>query len=148
MSAARCGHGRVLCSECVVVDDAAKRAFDIVRLITVFTDYDTRTRQSPYLAIRLMDGGSNSQLYDTKQAAVRDQVHETLCAYFCFRTAPNGFASAREAAVFLAWHRAAYDQGWRLPDPDDHTGGPDLVMPDMTEHFYNQLGRLIGDRRG
>jgi hypothetical protein len=143
----RCPHGREICWEHVLVDDAAKRAFDAVRLLTVFTDWDTRIRQSPYVAIRLIDGGSDGVMYDSKQAAVRHQLHEMSCAYFSFRTSPNGFSSPRDAAVFLLWHRVAYDNGFRLPDPDDRHGGQDLVMPDMREHLTNQLMRLIGGRR-
>jgi hypothetical protein len=140
--AGECRHGRKVCSECIVADDAAKRAFDILRGLAVFNDYDTRVRQSPYVAIRLSDGGSDQQLYDTKQDAVRHQLHETACAYFCFRESPNGFSSPKDAAIFLAYHRMAYDRGHRLPDPDDMHGGPDLVMPDMREHLQNQLNRL------
>jgi hypothetical protein len=137
----------VICSECIVVDDAAKRAFDIVSGLTLFNSYETRMG-SPYVAIRLSDGGSDQVLYDTKRDAVRHQLHETLCAYFSFRNSLNGFGSYRDAAIFLAWHRAAYDQGWRLPDPDDTHGGPDMVLPTADEHVFNQLARLIGGRRG
>jgi len=141
--AERCQHGRELCSECIVVSDAAKRAFDIVRGLAAFTTYETRMG-SPYVAIRLSDGGSDGVMYDTKKEAVRHQVHETTCAFFSFRNAPNGFASARDAAIFLAWNRAAYDAGWRLPDPDDTHGGRDLSMPTSDEHLHDQLRRLIG----
>jgi len=143
----RCGHGRAICAQCVLVDDAAKRAYDQVRLRAVFTDWGTRMN-SPYMAIRLSDGDSDGVMYESKLTAVRHQLHERQCAYFSFRHAPDGFASPRDAAVFLAFHRAAYDNGFRLPDPDDTHGGPDLVMPDMNEHLYNQLERLIGGRRG
>jgi hypothetical protein len=137
---ARCGHGRDICSECIVVDDAAKRAHDIVRGLAVFTDYDTRIRS--FVAIRLSDGGSDQVLYGSKQDAVRHQLSEQQCAYFSFRGCPNGFASARDAAIFLAWHRMAYDNGFRLPDPDDAHGGPDLAIPSSMEHVQNQLNRL------
>src|SRR5437762_517876 len=102
------------------------------------------------MAIRLSDGGSDGKLYDTKREAVKHQLHEQLCAYYSFRNSPNGFSfgprGLQEAAVFLAWHRMAYDNGFRLPDPDDRNGGPDLVMPDMTEHLFDQMRRLDGRR--
>lgn len=137
-----------MCSECVVVDDAAKRAYDIIRGLVTFTEYDHRVRQSPWVAIRLSDGGSDGVMYDTKREAVRHQLHESTCAYFCFRTAPNGFSSKKDAAVFLAYHRAAYDAGFRLPDPDDPSGGSDLIIPTTQEHVYGQIARLIGGRHG
>lgn len=148
MADPRCRHGREICSECIVADDAAKRAYDVVRGLATAWDWDTRVRQSPFVALRLSDGGSDGVLYDSKRDAVRHQLHETTCAYFCFRGAPNGFASYLDAAIYLAWNRAAYDSGFRLPDPDDVHGGPDLIMPDMGEHLFNQLGRLAGGRRG
>ena len=138
-----CGHGRRICSECIAVDDAAKRAYDIVRGLATFTPYGTRVQQSPWLAIRLADGGSDQTLYDSKADAIRHQLHESLCGYFSYRSAPNGFASAKDAAIWLAFHRAAYDAGMRLVDPDDAYGGPDLVVPDMREHLQNQLTRLV-----
>lgn len=130
-----------------MIDDAAKRAYDAVLNTVAHNDWDTLTHY-PYLAIRLSDGGSDGKLYATKQEAVKHQVHEQLCAYFSFRNAPTGFGfgprGLQEAAVYLKWHRMAYDAGFRLVDPDHPTGGPDLVMPDMNEHLFNQLGRLGG----
>lgn len=138
-----CRHGRRLCYDCIVADDAAKRAFDIVKGLAVFTSWEERVRQSPYVAIRLSDGGSDQRMYDTKRDAIRAQLHEQQCAYFSFRNNPNGFESPKHAAVFLAFHRHAYDNGFRLPDPDDVNGGGDLVMPDAVEHLQNQLTRLV-----
>lgn len=143
-----CMHGRKLCSDCIIVDDAAKRAYDVVALKAAFTDYDTRVRQSPYMALRLSDGGSDGVLYDTKADAIRKQAHEYLCAYFSFRNAPSGFSRPKDAAIFLAWNRAAYDAGHRLPDPDHSWGGQDLRLPTTNEVLFNQLGRMIGAGRG
>ncbi len=135
-----------------MVDDAAKRFYDVVQNTVVHNDWDTLTHY-PYLAVRLSDGGSDGKLYATKQEAVRHQLHEQLCAYYSFRNAPTGFSALpmkgwREAAIFLAFNRAAYDAGFRLVDPDHFNGGPDLVMPSSSEHLHNQLRRLIRARRG
>jgi hypothetical protein len=126
----------------MIADDAARRAFDTVRQIAHNLDYDTRVKGYPYVALRLSDGGSDGVSYATKREAVRHQVHEQQCAYFSFRGAPNGFADYKAAAIYLAYHRQAYDNGFRLPDPDDVHGGPDLIVPDMNEHMQNQLTRL------
>lgn len=138
-----CEHGRKICSDCIVVDDAARRAFDVVMLKATFTDYDTRVRQSPYMAIRLADGSSDGVLYDTKADAVRHQLHETQCAYFSFRFSPMGFARVKDAAIFLSWNRAAYDAGHLLPDPEQT-----LRMPTTNEVLFDQYGRLAGVGRG
>lgn len=136
-----CRHGRKICSVCIVADDAAKRAFDNVRQIVENLTYEERTAY-PYVAIRLSDGSSDGKNYDTRQAAVKAQFHETLCAYFSFRHAPNGFATPRDAAIFLAYHRGVYDAGHRLPDPDARNGGREMVMPSTPEHLFGQIGRL------
>ena len=74
--------------------------------------------------------------------AIRHQAHEQQCGYFSFRGAPNGFASAKEAAVWLEYHRHMYDAGVRLVDPDDTHGGPDIITPTTNEQFAMQLKDL------
>lgn len=139
----KCRHGRVICSECIVADDAAKRAWEQVKNIAVHTDWETRVNS--FVTIRLSDGQCDGVLYESKREAVRHcGGNEQWFAFFGFRGAPAGFATPKDAAIFLAWHRAAYDRGMRLPDPDDSRGGRDLIMPDMTEHLNNQLGRMKG----
>ena len=133
-----CGlHGRRVCAECVVVTDAAKRAFDIVNSYVTFTDYSYRVRC--WVALRLIDGGSDGTLYESRREAVRHQSSEQLCAYFSYRNAPNGFASVKDAQLYMDYHRMAYDSGFRLPDPDARDGGPELIMPTPGEQISLQL---------
>jgi hypothetical protein len=134
-------HGRVICSECVHVTDAAKRAYDSVRLHVHAAGFEERVRS--WCAIRLEDGGSDGVLYASKQDAIRHQPNQFLCGYFSFRGAPNGLASYKDAAIWLAYHRHAYSRGFRLPDPDDRHGGPDLIMPSPRELVAGQLTRLM-----
>lgn len=123
------------------VDDAARRAYDVINTIVAQLGYEDRINY-PYVALRLSDGGSDGKNYATKIEAVRHQLSEQQCAYFSFRHAPNGFSTHAHAALYLAWHRQAYDNGFRLVDPDGSAGGPDLIMPDMREHLTNQMSRL------
>jgi len=137
----KCKHGNVLCSQCIVADDAAKRAWEQLKNIAVHTDWETRINS--VVTIRLSDGHCDGTLYESKQAAVKHcRGNEQWYAFFAFRSAPTGFASPRDAAVFLEYHRQAYDQGWRLPDPDDPHGGPDMIMPTPAEHVFMQLQQL------
>lgn len=108
------------------------------------TTYEERMAYQ-FVAIRLSDGGTDGRCYESKREAVRHQVHEMQCAYLSFRRAPEGFASPRDAAVFLAYNRMAYDAGFRLPDPDAKDGGPDLIMPITGEQLQNQVNRLAND---
>ncbi len=142
MSNDKCTHGRVLCSECVVVTDAAKRAYDIAKSYVVFTPRDELINS--WIAFRLADGGYDGTLYGSKRDAVRHQVSEYLCAYFCYRNAPAGFASPKDAQIYLNINRAYYDNGLRLPDPDAPDGGPDMIIPLTSEGMDSQLRQLIG----
>lgn len=139
---AKCKHGNVLCSTCLVADDAAKRAWEQVKNIAHHTTWEERVNS--IVTIRLSDGHCDGVLYESKREAVRHcHGNEQWFAFFAFRSAPNGFASPRDAGVFLEYHRQAYDNGWRLPDPDDSRGGPDMIMPTPQEHVFDQLARLM-----
>lgn len=137
-----CRHGRKVCADCVVVTDAGRRAHDIVNAYVAFTPWEQRVRS--WVALRLADGGSDGTLYESRREAVRHQSDEKLCAYFSYRGAPNGFASRTDAQLFLDYHRMAYDAGFRLPDPDDRDGGPDLIMPTPAEQIALQRALLMG----
>lgn len=138
----KCRHGNVVCSQCIVADDAAKRAWEQLGNIAAHTDWAERI--NAFVTIRLSDGHCDGVLYESKQAAVKHcKGNENFYAFFAFRTAPNGFASPRDAAVYLAYHRLAYDNGWRLPDPDDRSGGPDMILPTTKEQLSDQLARLM-----
>lgn len=125
--------------------DEAKRASDIINGYFAYFPLDRLLHS--WVAIRLSDGGSDGTLYDSKRDAVRHQSDEFLCAYISLRNCPNG-VKPLEAERFLAWTRAAYRAGFRLPDPDDMTGGPDVFMPvnqfDGLRRIVN--GHLAGPR--
>jgi hypothetical protein len=114
----------------MIVSDAAKRAADIVNGYLAFVPWGEI--QHKFVAIRLSDGGSDGNLYDSKRDAVRHQLHENLCAYVGFRNIMGG-VSAYEMQKYLDFNRMAYDAGFRLADPDHRTGGPDLFMP-VSQH--------------
>lgn len=123
---------------------AAERASDIINEAIQELDWDQL--RNCWIAIRLSDGGATQSggryvIYDSKRAAVKDQLHEQQCAYICFRNLIGG-ASPREMLRVLRFHRMAYDAGFRLPDPDSLTGGPDLAPTTML------VDRLSGRSRG
>ena len=137
-----CQHGRKVCTDCVVVTDAARRAFDIVNSYVHFTEFEHRVKC--WVVLRLADGGSDGTLYESRREAVRHQSDEKLCAYFSYRNSPNGFASRKDAQLYLDYHRMAYDQGFRLPDPDASNGGPELIMPTAREQLMLQRAPWAG----
>lgn len=85
-----------------------------------------------WVAIRLSDGGSDGTLYASREAAIRYQLHETLCAYVCI---PYDSMTPREADIFLKFHRHCYDAGYRLQDPGD----PEPVIPANLENLPPSL---------
>ncbi|SRR5260221_2489235 len=137
MTDSKCRHGRKLCSECIHVGDSAKRSYDIVRSYATFVDKDEL--RGKWVALRLADGSSDGTLYDSKRDAVRHQLDEQICAYFSYRNSINGFQNVKDAAVWLEFHRMAYDSGFRLIDPDDASGGKDVIMPITMEQLMAQI---------
>ncbi len=127
-----------------IYSDEARRASDIINAYVAFMDRD-ELRQK-WIAIRLSDGGYDGTLYESKRDAVKHQIDEYLCAYVSFRNLQQG-TSPREMEVFLRFNRDAYDHGFRLPDPDSNTGGPEVLMTTQQMDFYrNQLTNEFWDR--
>ena len=117
--------------------DAAKRASDILNGYIAFVPFDEL--KTKWVAIRLADGGSDGQLYDSKRDAVRGQLDEFLCAYICFRNILTG-SSPKDMELFLKFNRDAYDAGFRLPDPDDQFGGRQVLMTTALRDYYKTQG--------
>lgn len=134
-------------------DIAARRASDVVR-----THLAAGSR-GRWVALRLSDGGSDGVAYECagilceryqhgrgctgRADAIRHQVHETQCAYV---RVPWDDFSPKAAAAFLAYHRAAYDAGWTLPDPDDH--GVQPIVPASAEALHQTIRGMRRGMRG
>lgn len=139
-----CVHRRRVCSECVVVTDAARRAYDAVQVHVWCTEWEERIRG--WVALKLQDGSSDGVLYDSRGAAVRHVSDQRFYAFFSYRNAPNGFSTQKDAQLYLDYHRMAYDQGalQALADPDDHRhGGRELIIPTAREQIMVQRAVLL-----
>jgi len=110
-----------VCSQCVVITDAAKRMSDYINLKIVSQPWEVL--KNSWMAFRLADGSSDGVLYDTRTDAINHQLHETMCAYFCMRNALGG-ANARDCQLFLDVHRQVYDAGGHFTEPQS----PQLIM--------------------
>lgn len=119
-----------------VHSDAARRASDAVNLHISAIGLDAAGK---WVSVRLADGSSDDVLYDTKRDAVRHQPDEKLCAYV--RVPPSGMNPCR-AESFLKMTRMAYDNGFRLADPDAKDGGRELIAPLKREEHARQMARL------
>lgn len=139
-----CRHQRRVCAECVVVTDAARRAYDQVAVHVFCTGWNERI--GGWVALKLADGSSDGVLYDSRGAAVRHVSDQRFYAFFSYRNAPNGFSSLTDAQLYLDYHRMAYDQGalQALADPDDHRhGGRELIIPTAREQAMVQRAVLL-----
>lgn len=112
--------------------DAAKRCADTITMHAIVMR-DQKYFTQRWVAIRLSDGGSDGALYDTRVDAVRHQLHENLC---CYVMVPPDGMTAQEAEVFMIYNRALYDNGARMPDPQQH------ISPLRQEQLNSQLALL------
>jgi hypothetical protein len=130
-----CRHGAAICPQCIAIDDAAKRMSDIINgLVTFIPVWELRSK---WVAIRLADGGYDGNLYDSRDAAIDHQLDERFCAYVLMQSMLQG-AKPLDCAIYLEYHRQAYDAGMRLHEPQ----APQLILPTGT------YDRLIGRARG
>lgn len=116
--------------------DPAKRISDATLLHWVAGKWDTVGK---WMAFKLQDGRSDNVLYDNKRDAVRHQSDEFLCMYV--KLAPGGM-NVCEAEAMLKFTRQAYNNGFRLPDPDARSGGPDLIPRVGMEKVKAQIRAL------
>jgi hypothetical protein len=146
VSEARCQHGLVICSKCVVITDAARRMSDAINARITFGSWEIR---NCWMAFRLQDGSTDGNLYDTKADAIRHVSNYKYWAFFCFRNAMQG-AKPFDCQIFLDLHRHAYENGGQLTDPDARhpnnprimTGGSDLIIPTRQYDGFTGKKRL------
>jgi hypothetical protein len=132
----RCRHGQTICQTCIEISDAAKRMADIINGLVSFTPvWDLRTK---WIAVRLSDGGTDGVLYDSRDDAIRHQIDERFCAYVCMASMVQG-AKPLDCAIYLEFHRQAYDANMRLHEPE----APQLILPTSV---YDRMTGRVRDR--
>lgn len=132
-----CRHGHAICPQCIEIGDAAKRMADIVNGLVTFTPIWELSNK--WIAIRLSDGGYDGNLYDSRDDAIRHQLDERFCAYAAMQSMLQG-AKPLDCAIFLEFHRQAYDAGMRLHEPE----APQLILP--TSVYDRMTSRVRGVR--
>lgn len=80
-----------------------------------------------WIAVRLSDGKSDGNIYDTKDEAIRHQLWEFQCAYIKI---PPGGMQREHGARFLEVNRKLYDKGMRIADPDR-----EAILPFTSEDY-------------
>lgn len=104
-----------------VYSDRARRCSDVITQMIV--DFGDRKNElwGKWVAIRLSDGSSDRNIYDSKATAQKHQLHPRQCAYVCIP--PEGM-SPRQAETYLRFIEGLYDAGYDLADPDKHVPMP------------------------
>ncbi len=109
--------------------DAAKRCSDEINLHCAMGNI------GKWVAIRLIDGGSDHVPYDKRREAIKHQLHERQCMYI---QVPVDGMPPEHALRMLALHRKVYDAGFRFSDPD----GPEVIAPSTMEGMRDALTNI------
>lgn len=91
-----------------------------------------------WAALRLSDGGSDGIPYDSRSEAINHQLYEQFCCYV--KVPPDGM-TPDDAYRYIELHRALYDAGYRLADPD-MPGEP--ILPYTAKEWDAALRALKG----
>jgi hypothetical protein len=125
------------CSQCVVVDDAARRMTAEINFTIFALPWDQLVHSC--MAFRLDDGTTDHTLYPNRKTALEYQLRPT--AIFHFRNAMGG-VNLRDMAIWLGMQREAYSNdriAWVDP------ASPDLII--STEAAETMRVMLTGKRR-
>jgi hypothetical protein len=122
LSKSLCKHGRTICSQCVVVTDAAKRISDAIRLAVCFHPWEEIS--TGWMAFALADGTTDHVVYPSKSEAIRHMSDEFRYCYVHLAGCASGMPP-KDAQLWLELHREAYDSGLRLAEPK----APTLIFP-------------------
>jgi hypothetical protein len=117
-----CKHGNAVCSQCVVITDAAKRAADQINAFITFTPFEEL--RNGWMAFALADGANDGVVYPSREEAIRHQSNEKLYGYVSFRAMMGG-ANAKDMQLWLDVQRDAYDNSLNLHEPQ----APQLILP-------------------
>lgn len=130
-SETRCRHNLIICSQCVIVTDAAKRISDAIRLAIAFNPPDV-TRNG-WMAFALEDGTTDHVVYPSKQDAINHQHNEFYFTYINLIRCLAGM-NERDAQLFLNVSRHVAKHSGRMVDPKSQ-----LITPQGREQKITRL---------
>jgi hypothetical protein len=117
--------------------DAAKRVSDVSVMHWAALEWESVHK---WMAWRLDTGISDNNLYVSKSEAIRAQKGDEFL-YMYLPQHPGGMHVC-EAEIMLTLHRKAYDNGFRLVDPDSKNGGRGIIPRISTADVSDQVRAL------
>lgn len=124
MTDPRCQHDRVICAECVIVTDDAKRMADAIGYAVV--SHPPEVIRRGWMAFALQDGTTDNVIYPSKTDCIRHQFDEFRYAYICLVNCMGGMP-VKDAQLWLDLHRHVHKHGGRLTSPES------VIMPQARE---------------
>lgn len=115
-------------------EDTAKRASDIVTLAALAGD------TGRWVAIRLIDGGYDGTVYDSREDAISHQLHPEHCTYVLI---PPGGMTPNEAKHVIAYWRELTLHGVK----DDRTDVQWPTIPLLAVDRQRQIAALTKGRK-
>lgn len=119
------------------LEEAGKRLAGIANLFVV--SRDPWELKSSVLAVRLEDGSTDGNLYDSQFDAARHS-DPTRCFYFHFRGNMGGI-DPREASLVIQFHREARAAGIPQADPDNKKRQPVPILSNYGHDVYSRIQR-------
>jgi hypothetical protein len=121
------------CSQCAVIDDAARRMCAEINLTVFAVPHDQLVHSC--MAFRLDDGSTDHTLYPSRETALTYQLRPACV--FHFRSALAG-VSLRDMAIWLGMLREAY--------ANDRIAWVDPASPDLitSTRAYDHMRRVRG----
>jgi hypothetical protein len=116
-----CKHGKVLCVQCVIITDDARRMRDGVNLALITHAFEEV--KYGWMAFALADGQTDHVVYPSKKTAIAHMRDEYRYAYLCLNKCAGGMP-LKDAQLWLDLHRHAYAHSGRMTDPTI-----DLILP-------------------
>lgn len=119
------------------LEEAGKRLAGIVNLFVV--SRDPWELKSCVLAVKLQDGSTDGNLYDSQFDAARHSDPKR-CFYFHFRGNIGGI-KPNEASLVIQFHREAREAGIPQADPDNKKRQPVPILSNYGHDVYSRIQR-------
>jgi len=111
--------------------DSATRMRDVIALHRLVLSIE-EIMAGRYVAIALSSGGSDGQVYDSREEAVKHQRASISADHVLYMRIPPSSPDAATCDTILWYARVRYDAGYR---PATGHAGTDIILPQAIEGY-------------